>query len=207
MLAERERRLELLLERVDAQPLEPPRLAVEPRQVSEPLQRGAPAQRQRRRDRRRGRARIALAKRCASLPQQLLELQRVHARLGQRVSVGRPDDRLVAEGGAQTCHMMLYSVPRGRRQVLSPQRADQLVDRHDPPLPKGEQRQQGIALAASHGHRASARRNLERAEDPDLERIDHAEDSSASLTRSTGLWEASDDAPATSRPARRSPCG
>ena len=66
---------------------------------------------------------------------------------------------------------------RGAEGKSSPHNAlDQLLDRHDPSLPKGEQRQQGIALASGHGHRASARRYLERAEDADLEGIGHAGD-------------------------------
>ena len=198
MLAEHKRRLELLLERVDAQPLEPPGLAGEPRHLGKSLQRGASVQRARRGDRCGCRVRIALAQRGAPLRQQLLELQRVDARVGQHISVRRRNDRRVAEGGAQARHVMLYRVPRGRGQVRPPQRVDQLLHGHDPPSPKGEERKQGITLASGHSHRAPARRNLERAENPDLERIDHAKDSP----------QVSHARPApVERLARRSPCG
>ena len=156
MLAERERRLELLLERVDAQRLEPPRLAAEPRRVSEPLQRaGRATARAPRRRRPRPRAHRP-RERGARLPEQLLEPQRVHARRGQRVAVGRRDDRLVPERGAQTRHVVLHGVPRRRGQILSPQSVDQLVDVTTRPLPKGEQREQRMRLLPLDGHRASA---------------------------------------------------
>ncbi len=51
MVSERERRLELLFERVDSKRLEPPRLGAEPGRVREPVQRRAAPELQRERDR------------------------------------------------------------------------------------------------------------------------------------------------------------
>ena len=73
MLAEREPDLEVLLERVDVQRLEPARLGAEPRRAGQPLQRRSAPEGERRRDRvRRGRD-VAVAQRGARLREQLLE--------------------------------------------------------------------------------------------------------------------------------------
>jgi hypothetical protein len=70
--------------------------------------------------------------------------------------------------------VVLQSVPGRGRQLLSPQGVHQLVDPHHPPAAKREQRQQTVPLASAHGHGTAARRNLERAENSDLQRTAHA---------------------------------
>ena len=67
MLAERERRLELLLESIDSQRLQPPRLAAEPRRLGQPLQRRTAPEAERQRNGLRRAAGIALAQRNARL--------------------------------------------------------------------------------------------------------------------------------------------
>ena len=89
MLAERERRLELLLERVDAQRLEPPRLGAEPTVPVSPCS-AVRARGQRRRDRVRRGMDVAVPQRGARLREQLLEPDRIHIRALQRVPVGEP---------------------------------------------------------------------------------------------------------------------
>ena len=77
MLAERERDLELLLERIDVERLEAARLGVEPRRPGQPLQRRPAPQR---RCRRHGVGRggdVAVAQRRTGVCQQLLEVDRV----------------------------------------------------------------------------------------------------------------------------------
>jgi hypothetical protein len=174
MLAERKPRLELFLECVDAQRLQPLRLGSEPGRVRQPLQRRATPERQRHGDGGGARARIALAQRRARLPQGLLETRRVHPGVGERVSISGGDDRALAECGAQPRHVMLQRVARRRRQFLPPQRIDQLVDRDDTPATKREQREQTVTLAPAHGHGPSAHENLEWAENPDFQRVRHA---------------------------------
>ena len=94
MLAEREPDLEVLLERVDVQRLEPTCLGAEPRRARQALQRRPAPEGQRRRDRVRRGMGVAVAQRGARLREQLLEPHRVDARVLERVPVGRADDRL-----------------------------------------------------------------------------------------------------------------
>jgi hypothetical protein len=100
VLAERERNLELLLERVDMQGLEPTRLGTEPRRRRQPHQGGAAPQLERCSDRVGRGADVAVAERPACVCEQLLEPFRVDARAVERVPVGGADDRVVAERGA-----------------------------------------------------------------------------------------------------------
>ena len=105
MLAEREPDLEVLLERVDVQRLEPACLGAEPRRAGQTLQRRPAPEGQRRRDRvRRGRD-VAAAQRRARLREQLLEPHSVDARVLEGVPVGRADDRppLRAPRGGGRC--------------------------------------------------------------------------------------------------------
>ena len=108
------------------------------------------------------------------LSEQLLESQRVDGRVGQRVSVGRRDDRVRPECSAKTSDVVLDGVARRGRQVVFPQRVDQRVDADDATAAKRKQRKQALALAAAHVRRPSAGENLERAEKPDFQRVDHA---------------------------------
>ena len=168
MLAEREPDLEVLLERVDVQRLEPACLGAEPRRAGQTLQRRPAPEGQRRRDRvRRGRD-VAVAQRGARLREQLLEPHRIHARVLERVPVGRADDRLLSERGAKAGDVMMERVPRSGRELLAPQAVDERVDVDHAALPEREHRQQGLTLRAAHVRGRPARENLERAEKPDL---------------------------------------
>ena len=81
MLAEREPDLEVLLERVDAQRLEPARLGAEPCRTGQTLQRRSVPEGQRGGDRvRRGRD-VAVPQRGARLREQLLEPYGIDARI------------------------------------------------------------------------------------------------------------------------------
>ena len=168
MLAEREPDLEVLLERVDVQRLEPACLGAEPRRAGQTLQRRPAPEGQRRRDRvRRGRG-VAVAQRGARLREQLLEPHRVDARVLQGVPVGRADDRLLSERGAEAGDVMMERVPRSGRELLAPQAVDEPVDVDHAALPEREHRQQRLTLRAAHVRGRPARENLERAEKPDL---------------------------------------
>ena len=94
MVSERERRLELLFERVDSKRLEPPRLGAEPGGVREPVQRRAAPELQREGNGLGRGSGIARPQCTTRLCEQLLESQRVDGRVGQRVSIGRRDDRV-----------------------------------------------------------------------------------------------------------------
>ena len=173
MLAEREPDLEVLLERVDVQRLEPTRLGAEPRRAGQTLQRRSAPEGKRRRDRvRRGRD-VAVAQRGARLREQLLEPYGIDARAFQCVPVGRADDRLLSELGAEAGDVMMERVPRSGRELLPPQTVDQSVDVDNPTLPEREHRQQGLALRATHVRRRPARENLEGAEESDLKWFVH----------------------------------
>jgi hypothetical protein len=115
VLAERECRLEPLLERIDAQRLEPPRLGAKPLGLGEPLQGSTAPERERECDALRSTSCIALAQCAACLCEQILELDGVDARLPQGVSIGRSDDRVLSEGSAQPRDVMLDGVARGGR--------------------------------------------------------------------------------------------
>ena len=117
---------------------------------------------------------IARAQCTTRLCEQLLEPQRVDGRVRQRVSIGRRDDRVLAECSAKTSDVVLDGVTRRGRQVVFPQRVDQRVDADDATAAKREQREQTLALAAAHVRRPSAGEDLERAEKPDFQRVDHA---------------------------------
>ena len=169
MLAEREPDLEVLLERVDVQRLEPACLGAEPRRAGQTLQRRSAPEGQRRGDGvRRGRG-VAVAQRGAGLREQLLEPDRVDACAVQRVPVGRADDRLLAERGAEAGDVVMERVPRSGRELLAPQTVDEPVDVDHPTLPEREHREQSLPLRAAHVRGRSARESLERAEKPDLE--------------------------------------
>jgi hypothetical protein len=174
VLSECERGLELLFERVDAQRLEPPRLGGEPRSVCEPVQRRAAPELHRERGRLRRGTCIAGAQCNACLSEQLVESQGVDGRVRQRVAVGRGDDRLLPERSPKTSDVMLNGVARRGRQVVSPQRIDQRVDRDDATATKRKQCEEALALAATHLRRPSTDEDLEWPEKPDFQRIRHA---------------------------------
>ena len=88
MLAELECSLELLLERVNAQRLEPACLGAEPRGRCEALERRPAPERHRRRDGAHRGVRVALPQRGARLPEQRLKAERIDAHALECVAVG-----------------------------------------------------------------------------------------------------------------------
>ena len=132
MLAERQRSLELLLERVDAQRLEPPRLVAEPRRIGEPLQRRAAPQRQRRRDRRPPRP-ASPSRNAPRASASSSSKRTASTRASLRAYRQRSRRSPRPERGAQAGDVMLHRVTRSRGQILPPQAVDQRRPRHDPP--------------------------------------------------------------------------
>jgi hypothetical protein len=65
--------------------------------------------------------------------------------------------------------VVLESVPRCGRQLLSPQGVDQLVHAHDASAAEREQREQPMPLAAADLDRISVGDDLEWAENTNLE--------------------------------------
>jgi hypothetical protein len=133
------------------------------------LQRRTAPQAERQRNGLRRVAGIALAQRNTRLCKQLLEARRVDRRIRQRVSVIGSDDRVLPERAAQTGDVVLKSVARCGRQLLSPQGVDQLVHSHDATAAEREQRKQTVPLAAAHLRQTPSGDDLERPEKPDLE--------------------------------------
>ena len=95
--------------------------------------------------------------------------QRVDGRIHQPVSVSGGNDRALPERGAQTGDMVLESIPRCGRQLLSPQGADQLIHAHDATAAESEQGEQRAPLAAADLRQTPSGDDLERPEKPDLE--------------------------------------
>ena len=120
VLSEPERHLELLLERVNTQRLEPACLGGEPHRLGQTLQRRSPPQCQRRRDRVLRSTDVAVPQRGARLREQFLEPERVHERVLQGVAIGEADDRLAPERRAKPCDVVMKGVPRSGRQLLPP---------------------------------------------------------------------------------------
>ena len=173
MLAEGEPDLEVLLERVDVQHLEPACLGAEPRGAGQPLQRRPAPEGKRRGDRvRRGRN-VAGPQRGAGLREQLLEPHGIDDRVLERVAVGRADDRLLSQRGPEPGDVVMERVPRRGRKLLAPEAVDERVDVDHAAVPEREHRQQRLTLRAAHVRGRPARDNLERAEQPDLEWLAH----------------------------------
>ena len=186
VIAQRERGLELLFESVDSKRLESPRLRAEPGGVGEPMQRRAAPELQRGRGGLGRGAGVARMHCTARVSEQHLETQCIDTRVRQHVSVGRGDDRLLAERSAKTSDVMLDGVARRGRQVVPPQRVDQRIDADDATAAKRKQREEALALATAHVRRPSTDDDLDRSEQPDFERVVHAVMSActASLARS-----------------------
>jgi hypothetical protein len=79
------------------------------------------------------------------------------------------DDRLLPEHGAQACDVVLESIARRGRQLLTPQGFDELVHARDAAAAEREQRKQCMPLAATDLRRTPSGDDLERPEKPDLE--------------------------------------
>ena len=168
MLSQRERRLELLLERVDAQRLEPLCLGAEPGRDGQALKRRPAPEGQRRGGRLRRAGGVAAAQRCARIRQQLLEPNRIDARVRQGVSIRGADDRLLSERGAKTGDVVMERIPWSGRELLSPQAVDERVDVDHLAAPERQHREQRLSLGAAHVRARAPGEDLERAQDPDL---------------------------------------
>ena len=169
MLSERQRNLELLLERVHAQRFESARLVAEPRRTGQTLQRRSAPEGQRRPDRVRRATNVAVAQRAARRREQLLEAHRVHAGVAHGVPIGRADDRALAQRRAKAGDVMMQRVARSGRKLLPPQSLDERVDVDHPALAERKHRQQRLTLRAADLRERPARDNLERAEKPDFQ--------------------------------------
>ena len=173
MLAEGEPDLEVLLERVDVQHLEPACLGAEPGRAGQPLQRRPAPEGKRRGDRVRRALNVVGPQRGAGLREQLLEPHGIDERVLERVAVGRAGDRLFSERGAEAGDVVMERVPRRGRELLTPEAVDERVDVDHAAVPEREQREQRLTLRAAHVRGRPARDNLERAEQPDLEWLAH----------------------------------
>ena len=86
--------------------------APKPLRLGQPLQGSTAPKRERQLDALCPRSSVALAQGAARLREQLLEPHGVDARVPERVAVGRPDDRPLSEGSAQSRDVMLDRVAR-----------------------------------------------------------------------------------------------
>jgi hypothetical protein len=120
-----------------------------------------------------GGARVTLPSRRQRRRQLVLEHDCVDGRVGYGIAVGRSGNGIPPERGPEPGNMVLNGVSRSGRELGSPQRVDQVVDRDDATPSKSEQRQQRLPLGAGDVDRASVRDHLERAQQPDLQRIAH----------------------------------
>ena len=126
---------------------------------------------------------VRVAPRRYGRRQQFLEVDRVDERVVQRVPVAGAGNGIVTERGAQPGDMMLDGVSRSGGQVRPPQRVDQVVHRDDAAFREGQDCQQRLPFPAGYVDAPSARDDLERAEEPDLQPIAH--------TYSEGMWATS----------------
>ncbi len=100
VLTERKSRLEVLLQRVELQRVQPRGLGHRPRGLGQTEQRRPAPQGERLGDGVRGDARIAGAKRAARNREQLIELDGIDHRSVERVPVGREPDRGLSQSAA-----------------------------------------------------------------------------------------------------------
>src|SRR5581483_4680770 len=171
MLAERERGLEPLLERVDPQIFEAVGLGAQPPDLGQPLERRAAPERERAVSEVGGRPRVALAA-CGARPdEQALEDNGVRRRADDGVAVAAADDRRLAESRAQPGDVVLDGVSRGGGHVGPPELVDQRVHGDMAPAPKREEREQRVALRAGHVDGPAVDADLEGTEDSDFEPI------------------------------------
>ena len=169
VLAERERGLEPLLQRVEPERVQPPGLGGQPRRLRQTQQRRPAPEGERVGDRVPGATRIAGAERAARSREQLLELHGVHDRSFERVPVGGEPNRVRPQRPAQPGHVVLHGVSRRTRKIAAPQRLDQRVRRDDPTRSQGKACHECLPLGARHVHRLPARDHLERPQEPNLE--------------------------------------
>jgi hypothetical protein len=173
VLSERERRLELLLQRVEAQRVQPRSLGGGPRRLGQTQQRRAAPEGKRLGEGLRGSACVAGSEGGARSNEQLLGLDGVHPCALERVPVGGQPDPVGAQRATQPRHVVLHGVSRCRRELASPQRLDQRVGRHDPTWPQRQAGNEGLPLRARHVNGPPGHDHLERPEEPNLE-LSHA---------------------------------
>ena len=204
VLAERESRLEVLLQRVELQRVQPRGLGRRPRGLRQTEQRRPAPEGERLGDRVRGAARIAGAERAARSREQLLELDGIDRRPVERVPVGGEPDRVLAQRPAQPGHMVLHGVSRRCGEIAAPQRLDQRVRRDDATRSQGQARHERLPLGARHVHRRPRDDHLERPQEPNLE-LSHT----ACPPLSRAVWHAGPGSASrvTRRPSAPAPSG
>ena len=187
VLAERESRLEVLLQRVELQRVQPRGLGQRPRGLRQAKQ-GRPAPKgERLGDRVPGVTGIAGAERAARSCEQLLELDGVDHRPVERVPVGGEPDRVLAQRLAQPGHVVLHGVSRDGGKIAAPQRFDQRVRRDDTTRSQGQARHQRLPFGARHDHWLSRHGHFERPQEPNLELVQSLPSALArSLARQAG---------------------
>jgi hypothetical protein len=173
VLPERERGVEPFLDGIQAERLEPPCLGCQRGDVGEALQGGAAPEGERAVGRDCPGTGIALTESRAGVREQPLEAQRVDRHLRQRISVGGADDAIVAERSPKPCNVVLDSVAWRRRYVRFPKGVDQRVDSHRAAATQGEDGKEPGALGGADAERPPAGQYVERAENPDLQRVAH----------------------------------
>jgi hypothetical protein len=161
VLPQRQRRLELLLQRVGPQPLQAGGLGADPAAVLQALQRPPTPQRQRPGDQLGGLAGVTRPPGAAGPGQQLLEPQGVHGGPHQRVPVRGGNDRLGSKRGAEPRNVVLDGVARRHRDLLPPQGVDQHLDRDHATAAQGQQRQERVPLGTGHLCGATTDQGLE----------------------------------------------
>jgi hypothetical protein len=167
--------LDAVLERGEAHFLEPPDLVLREGLVGEVGQRRSAPERECLLEPRRRSGRLLVA----GLLDEGLEARRVERVDPQGVAGRLSNQCAVAEHPSQPRDVALNVLRRGRRRPLSPELVDEPVDRDDLAGAQEQDREQGARLAGRKLERPVVARDLERAQDAELERPAHA--------RSTGV--------------------
>ena len=148
------------------------------------LKRGAAPERERRGGVRGRRVRVAVAPRRHGRGQQLPRTATAStAACVQRVPVAGAGNGLATERGAQPGDMVLDGISRSSGEVGAPQRVDQVVHRDDAAVRERQHCQQRLPFPTGYVDAPSARDDLERAQQPDLQPVAH--------THSDGTWATS----------------
>ena len=169
MLAERESRLEPLLQCIEPERVQPPGLRCRPCRLRKTKQCRAAPEGKRVGDGVRRSARVTGAESGAGSGEQLLELAGVDECVLERVPVRGESDRVCPKCPAKPCHMVLHRVSRRSRKLASPERFDQRVRRHDPTCTQGQTGDKGLPLRARHLHWMPGDDHLERPQKPNFE--------------------------------------
>ena len=166
MPPEREVRLDAVLQRREAQLLESPDLVLRERLVGEVGERRPAPERQRLLEPRRGGGRLFVPR----LFDECLEARRVERIDAQRVPRRLREQRAVPEHPPQPGDVALHVLRRRRRRDLAPELVHEPVDRDDLAAAQEQDSEQRPRLAGRKLERPVVAGDLERAQDPELER-------------------------------------